>query len=113
MNKRGFTLIELIMVVVIVGVAGGIVLTAAGGCQGHKTEAEADARTFAASMGIKVKGVNCVDRDTDGDGYVSCTVSEEVDGKTRMHAVECASGWTWNSGCRMQKPGVNANSFGQ
>lgn len=105
MNKRGFTLIELLVVVAFVGIVLSALLMGVGSCQSNKTDAEAEATSFAQSMGIKVKAVNCVDRDSDGDGYVSCTVSEEVNGATKLHAVECASGWSWNSGCRMQKLG--------
>lgn len=51
--------------------------------------------------------VICVDQDTDGDGYVSCTVSERrAVGDVKLHPIECAAvrqGCNANSGCRLPK----------
>lgn len=112
-NKRGFTLIELIITVTILIVVVAIVGVAVGGCVGcggDKAKATDSAKAWAEAMGITPKGVSCVDHDTDGDGYVSCTVSEaSKDGGTKMHSLECAHSWSWNSGCR--KPKLGAPGF--
>lgn len=48
--------------------------------------------------------VQCVARDTDGDGYTSCTATYRVDGVGEIGTIEaeCASN-RWNSGCRLPK----------
>lgn len=62
--------------------------------------ARTQANQWSTQLGIQAKGVTCAGRDTDGDGYVSCTVAD-LDGK--IHHIECAS-YTYNSGCRAPKP---------
>lgn len=67
----------------------------------HRSAAEAEAREWASSMyPRRDHAVSCVGADTDGDGYVSCTVV--VDGGDPK-PLECAGRWTWNSGCRVPK----------
>jgi len=75
----------------------------------HKGVAEEEAQKWATELGMEYKNVSCVAKDTDGDGYVSCTFLME-DGVTTK-AVECAGargGGTWirNSGCRDPKLGA-------
>lgn len=65
---------------------------------------EAAATAFLKSLGYEVVGVACTDRDSDNDGYVSCT--GRVMGAVPPVAVECASRWSFTSGCRLQKLGV-------
>jgi len=68
------------------------------GCFKAISEIEADARGFAAAMGPdKVTGVSCVDRDSDRDGYVTCTVFRQ--GKEPL-AIECTC-IEGNHGCKM------------
>lgn len=64
-------------------------------------EAENSAKSFADRRFEGHKGVECMDRDTDGDGYVSCTVFMPND----AIAIECATenlrAGCSSSGCRM------------
>lgn len=63
-------------------------------------EAETSAKAFAARHFEGHKGIECMTRDSDSDGYVSCTIflpNEAV-------GIECATerlGGCGNSGCRM------------
>jgi hypothetical protein len=57
------------------------------------------AQAFAAQIDPAAT-VECVDRDSNGDGYVSCTVFRP--GKPPI-GIECASGFSINNGCRMPK----------
>lgn len=91
-RTRGLTLIEIMIVVAIVSIvfAGSLSLFGVNcGLQGSGEHAEQEARSHAQKLGWKVAGAACTGRDTDGDGYISCTVALE-DGTER--ALECASG---------------------
>lgn len=75
----------------------------------HKDAAEKEAREWAAELGLDVKNVSCVAKDTDGDGYVSCTLV--MGDGTTTKAVECAGARSTdnmirNSGCREPKLAV-------
>ncbi len=101
-KNHGFTLIELMIVIAIIGVVlviGGLFVTR---CFFSGGQAEKEAHKWAASMGYDIQGVSCVDRDTDGDGYVSCTVN--VKSNPQPIPIECAVSISMNSGCRVQKP---------
>lgn len=74
-----------------------------GGCVQDTGALNTSARGFAGQLGYKVQGVTCMDMDSDGDGYVSCTVA--LEGGAAPIAVECASAYSIKSGCRMQRPG--------
>lgn len=111
-TRHGFTLIELLIMIAIAGIIGAILFGGVTSCMSSGDKANAEARRFASEMGLNVKGVTCADRDTDKDGYVSCTVSVDEEGKTRLEAIECAARYSWNDGCRMQKPVVYRNTNG-
>lgn len=74
----------------------------------EKGYAESQAKEYAQSLGMKGATVNCVNMDTDGDGYVSCTIATPNDGgKVDLQPVECAArqeGCNRNEGCRVPKP---------
>lgn len=67
----------------------------------NKSSAEDNARAWATEVGLDTQTIVCNSRDTDGDGYVSCTFHVKEDVRT----FECA-GWTLvmpHSGCREPK----------
>lgn len=84
--------------------AAGVAATGCSSCVDQRATAEPQARAWATGLGLTVANVSCTDRDTDGDGYVSCTVATKNDkGDVQLHAVECAGRLTWNDGCRVPK----------
>ncbi|MCX6714817.1 MAG: type II secretion system protein [Candidatus Uhrbacteria bacterium] len=95
--KKGFTLIELMIVLAIISILAVVVGGMFRGCSavsGSKQEAMATMRTYATEMGWKMVGGTCADTDSDGDGYISCTINvQEVEGAPPVaKALQCASG---------------------
>ncbi len=96
--KKGFTLIELMIVMAIISVfavvIGSIFFRGCSAVFGSKQEAVANMRTYATEMGWKMVGGTCADTDSDGDGYISCTINiQEVEGAIPVaKAIQCASG---------------------
>jgi hypothetical protein len=97
------------------GLAAAFILVAGigyAGCQAcynysgaNKDKAEQEARDFAKSLGMDLKGVQCNKHDTDGDGYVSCTFNLG----DSVQTFECAGKNVIqdNTGCREPKIKVN------
>jgi hypothetical protein len=53
---------------------------------------------------VTVNGVVCVNRDTDGDGYVSCDVSVTFAEEGRQTlSLECAAPLSLNDGCKKKQ----------
>jgi len=103
-SDGGFTLLEIIIVVAVLGIILIGVIFGMQGCNKAGAEATQDAIKFGKNMGENITGVECVKYDSDNDGYVSCTLF--LRDKQPM-AVDCAahSIMSWrNSGCRLQKP---------
>jgi prepilin-type N-terminal cleavage/methylation domain-containing protein len=100
--SRGFTLIELIIVMSILGFIVALAGFIFKSCSSSRNTAEEEARVYASKMGMTLKGVSCMNRDTDDDGYVSCTLNViEKDGKENSIPIECAAKWSYNNdGCR-------------
>lgn len=79
---------------------------------GHKSVAEEEAKMWAADLNLELDAVTCREKDTDGDGYVSCTIKTK-DGQLLER--ECAGARSTdnmirNSGCRDAKikmPGIS------
>ena len=106
-RRRGLTVAELMILVFVIGaitmVGVGTCARAVGTDDGT---AETEARAFAKQLGLTVRGVSCAGYDSDGDGYVSCTLSVTEGTESRVLAVECARAVSFNTGCRLQKPGM-------
>lgn len=70
---------------------------------GNVKSAKQSARRYADDLGYKVVGVACTSVDTDGDGYVSCSV--RVEGREDPLALECSRGdWSFTEGCKVAMP---------
>jgi hypothetical protein len=64
-----------------------------------------EARAFAEQTGIEGARAVCADYDTDGDGYVSCTLAYDAPGGGKaILPVECPGRWSFGSTCRAQRP---------
>lgn len=96
----------------LVVVAALFTLTACPNLTGaHKSVAEEEAREWATELNLEVDAVTCREKDTDGDGYVSCTIKTK-DGKLLER--ECAGARSSdnlirNSGCRDPKMALGGN----
>lgn len=85
-------------------------------------KAKQGANSYARTMypDCELAGASCMNYDSDGDGYVSCTISlrctEEYDGKKEKYneavAIECAANpiMSWVEGCRAQKMQTSTQS---
>lgn len=76
----------------------------------HKSAAEEQARTYSKEMGYNIKGLSCTNRDTDGDDYVSCTISTSEGQVYRVLCVGNIPPWPLgpfipNKGCKNKLQG--------
>lgn len=109
-NKNsGFTIVELLIVISILAVVCSLIGYAITSCSSNKSSAESEARKYAQSLGLEIKGTICMTKDSDGDGYVSCSISYLDNGKTSIMPIECANRWSVNDGCRATKVINNGN----
>lgn len=69
--RSGFTLIELVIVIAI-----GVVILSVVGCEDDHAAALSSAKEVASNYD-DVKSVTCVNKDSDNDGYCSCTIYRE------------------------------------
>jgi type II secretory pathway pseudopilin PulG len=92
----------LLIVVAILGIILAIAGFGVTRCSSSQSTAEEEARAYALKMGMNIKGLSCMNRDTDGDGYVSCTLNVvEKDGRETPVPIECAAKWSYNNdGCK-------------
>jgi prepilin-type N-terminal cleavage/methylation domain-containing protein len=105
-RQTGFTLIELIVVAAILSILALVfVATCGAGDQGNL---KIQAKQFADDLGYEVKGVSCMSHDSDGDGYISCTIRYEASpDEFETLALECAGGLlNWKTGCKQVKMGL-------
>lgn len=101
-NRRGLNLIEVMILIAVVGGLSILVIAGMGSCLGKGSEdVEGTAQEYAQKMGIKVTGVSCMNNDSDGDGYVSCSLStKKADGGVEIIPIECAARWSFGTGCK-------------
>lgn len=88
--------IAIVTAVALVVIGTLSIVVGARGCFGEADteETKVQARQFGTDLGLKVVGVTCMTHDSDGDGYVSCTIRyEESTGIYKTMAIECAGGW--------------------
>lgn len=79
-------------------------LGSSAGCYENVERLEGTAKAYVQKLGYQPIGVSCMNRDSDDDGYVSCTVT--VNGLDAPLAVECASRWRLlTNGCKLQRNG--------
>jgi hypothetical protein len=81
------------------------------GCGYHEHQqatATHEAQQWAAAMGYEPMGIVCADRDSDGDGYVSCAL--RVAGAEQPVQIECAGALNFASGCRIPKIRLNGGA---
>lgn len=103
--KKGMTMVEIMIALAILAIAASILFGAAGAtCVGHKDSAQASLVQYGTEMGYEIVSSSCVNKDTDGDGYVSCTAKLK---SGEVLNVECV-GWQGtscvkNEGCRTPK----------
>ena len=99
---RGFTRLEL---TIVLGTVGTVALIVLGfmfrSCASSRSTAEGEARAYAKSMDLNIQGVSCMNRDTNGDGYVSCSLSVLEKNGVKVIPIECATRWSFNNdGCK-------------
>ena len=83
-------------IVLIFGIAGAQTCINMSGSNGKS--AREHAVKYAQELDLDYKHVSCSEQDSDGDGYVSCTVRNA----TGLIAIECA-GFGLYTGCRLPK----------
>lgn len=106
-RQLGFTLIEALISILLLAIFVGVLVMAATRLISNP-DTDTEARAWAAKMGLEVRDISCTKLDTDGDGYVSCTISSKRmggSGPVQLTAIECATRWSINEGCKMQKVG--------
>lgn len=71
----------------------------------HKEAAERSAKAYAEDVLPGYVGVSCVNKDTDGDSYVSCTVKDKDGSIVPLECVGRQFFWQLvkNEGCRVPR----------
>jgi len=108
-RQSGFTLIELLVVVAIIAIIAAIVIPSIlGMSRGPAANAQRELDAYAKALRYEVVAATCAGIDSDGDGYISCTLRYRDGERTATDAVECASGapLTRTTGCRVAQPKV-------
>jgi hypothetical protein len=101
------TFIKTAILLVFFGIIGTTLALAA--CSGptQRNQAKQEATQWAKELGLEFTGASCADYDSDGDGYVSCTLAMK-NGDTKQ--IECRGAYSIGHGCRDPKMSVRTNS---
>jgi len=113
-DSLGFTLVECMIVVTIICVvaAGAVVgCTSCMATDHQRQTAQTEAEHWAADLGYTLRGVSCADIDSDGDGYVSCTVAIAHGDDTEPTQIECRGAYFWGHGCREPKLSIRGRGL--
>lgn len=74
-----------------------------------KKAANAAALKYAAELGFQNPRASCAGADSDGDGYVSCSIF--ADNLKEPYSAECAAAYTiMVDGCRAMKPQIKSGN---
>jgi len=100
-NKKGFTIIELVIVIAIVGIIAAIAipqLSAKG--RGKVSVADSGMKSYIATLYPELKDVrvSCANFDSDGDGYIRCSGTGKDPSNGQRQSVEAECGWLMNAG---------------
>ena len=101
--ETGITLGEVLAVIVVGGIVASIGFSAINSGFGSTAKEKAEAALIEYSQAAGLNPINCVARDTDGDGYVSCSAKDPERGS--IVALQCASSWG-NEGCKVATPRI-------
>jgi len=105
-NEKGFTLIEFLIIIAICGILGAISYGRFGYFKVDQETTKLSMLDYAKNLRpdiVEWNEPNCVTRDTDGDGYVSCSVTGiNTDSEVVVLHADCAGGiMSWgNEGCK-------------
>jgi prepilin-type N-terminal cleavage/methylation domain-containing protein len=109
--RKALTLIELLIATFIAAILITVILAGIRGCTTQGVAAEDSMREYVSRLypGREVIGVACTNMDTDGDGYISCTATIDIDNGPnvveRQINAQCATGLlSFNSGCKAAIP---------
>lgn len=99
---RGFTVGKLLLVILAFLIIGTSISAFISCSEVDKGAAEKSAQEWVTSMGVENARINCTGKDSNNDGYVSCTVGyKDEKGLLHTQPLECAAKFTFNSGCRI------------
>lgn len=113
--RSGFTLAEMLIVMGLFAFLMICFYLYVGGLKGSEEDRQIYIQQYARDLHLEIVGVSCAQTDSDGDGYVSCTLrardaSSRPSEQTRQQpietlALECGrgGGCTTTSGCRPLK----------
>jgi prepilin-type N-terminal cleavage/methylation domain-containing protein len=110
-QNKGFTLLEMMIVLFLLALIASIAMIVVSKMVTvfQKSPITLEyAKKFAGELGDTIIKVDCVDRDTNGNGYVTCTIFRK---EKDPLSIECASRWSFNTGCKIALPQYPSRIF--